>query len=232
MSGPGDRKGGANQCKICGDTPHPGRQEIDAMLLNGKAGYADIIRRMKAAHPGAPELNPSNLSRHKKNHLMTKPIKITEADPETGLVTEGYIIGHLSQSLVVPKGAVPAKEDRIGIEDALWVIINAGIRNAVMNPDAVTMKDVIAALELARKWNIKPEDGNAFDDAWKALGQKKASRTKTTKVTVEETLEEDGTMDGPAPTGEVVEGTVVPPGDGWSADDLLLLEGPKDGDIT
>lgn len=233
------RRSGEKQCKVC---VHKGKAEIDALLLNG-AKYSAIIRRMRAAHPEEPELNPSNLSRHKNAHLLTKPIKVTEVDPETGQVQEGYLIGHLTQAITAPKEVIP--DEAVSVPDALKVIINAGVRNIAHNPELVTPQMLIAALDMARKIGLGGNDQEEFRDAWKELGRRKgemtrkAKRRKTTMTVeeeVEETVHEDATPQGDIIDAEILSGSavelevvtpeVVTPEE-WSEDDLKLLEGGK-----
>lgn len=221
------RRSGETQCKVCA---HPGKAEIDAMLLNG-AKYSAIIARMRAAHPEAPELIPSNLTRHKNAHLLTKPIKVSEVNPETGEVQEGYLIGHLSQAITAPKEVIP--DEAVSVPDALKVIINAGVRNIAHNPELVTPQMLIAALDMARKIGLGGNDQEEFKDAWKELGKRKgemtrkAKRRKTTMTVeeeVEETVHEDAAPPGDIIDAEVVSGVAVTPEE-WSEDDLKLLEG-------
>jgi hypothetical protein len=221
--GPGQQKGGERQCKVCA---HPGRVEIEAMLLNG-ASYTSIISRMKAAYPGWTELYGANLSRHKSRHLLTKPIQVKELDPETGEVSQGYIVGHLSSAPLVPKDAIPAADDRISVPDALAVIINVGLRNALNNPELVTIKDLMAALELARKLGLRGDDSEEFRDAWAALSAKRGElkqKARRRKVTVtEETVEVEHNRRGAGP--EVIDAEVVTPDD-WTEEELKELEAP------
>ena len=163
------------------------------MLLNG-AKYKDIIAKMKAAHPGEVELNDANLSRHWKDHIQTQPIAVTTTDPETGLTTQGYLAGHLMQSLDVPKEMIP--RDAVPIADALKTIIAAGVRNILLDPMLVGPKELVAALDMARKLGLFGDDAEQFAEAWKAFASAKESgkkRKTTRKVTVEQTeeLEED-----------------------------------------
>lgn len=163
--GPGQPKAGQGQCKVC---THPGQAEIDAMLLNGATGKA-IIARMKAAHPGAVEITEPNLSRHKKNHLLTKPIKTTEVD-ENGEVKEAYIIGHLTKAITVPREAIPKPTEVVNIPDALGVIINAGVRNILNSPEWVTPQILMFALDMARKMGIGGKEIEEFAEARRLQG--------------------------------------------------------------
>jgi hypothetical protein len=204
------------------------------MLLNGAKQQA-IIDKMKYAHPGEPELNKSNLSRHYHNHLITQPIKTTETDPETGEVREGFIVGHLTQHIAVPKEAVPPPEERISIPDALAVIINAGVRNAIVNPASVSPKDLLAAIEIARKLGLRGDDDEEFRDAWKALGEaksggntRKSKRRRKVTVEEEETVEERGgrpaeVISRKPGEPEVIDAEVVTPAEGWSDEEMGLL---------
>ncbi|MDQ2996964.1 MAG: hypothetical protein M3R61_07915 [Chloroflexota bacterium] len=74
------RRTGGTACKVCN---HPGRGEIEAILLNG-AEHKPIIAKMKTAHPEAPELNGPNLTRHYKNHLINQPILVTTPEGADG----------------------------------------------------------------------------------------------------------------------------------------------------
>jgi hypothetical protein len=207
------RRTGGTACKVCN---HPGRGEIEAMLLNG-AEHKPIIAKMQAAHPGAPVLNGPNLTRHYKNHLITKPIMVKTTDGETGAEIEGYVAGHLSRSLTISRDAIPKKEDRISVPEALAIIINAGARNVVMNPDTVTPKDMLAAMEMARKLGLGGQADDEFADAWKALNRNKKRKTTLTVETTEELPAEE------PPTIIDVTGQT---GD-WPAEDLKLLEAPS-----
>lgn len=219
--GPGQRRSGQNQCKICGEPPHPGLDEINLMLANG-AQYKAIIARMKAAHPGAVELTEPNLSRHKTKHLLTKPMKTTEIDPETGEPREAYIIGHLSQAPIVPKSAVPKPAEVVPLPDALGLIINAGLLNIARNPEIVTPAILMMAIDMARKMGVGGKEVEQFEEAWKNLNRAKAKAKRTTTVTVEEEVE--GPVQKP---GDVIEAEVVKPTEGgWSEEDLKLLEAP------
>lgn len=222
--GPGIQKGGERQCKICS---HPGRVEIDAMLLNG-APYENIINRMKAAYPAWELLNKANLSRHKSRHLLTQPITVEEVDPATGEVKQGFLVGHLASAPLIPKDAIPAPEERISLPDALAVIIQVGLRNALHNPELVTPKDVLAAIEIARKLGLRGDDTEEFRDAWAALGQKRGEMKKKArrrKVTVtEETVEVESGQEPQAEEPIIIDAEPVVP-DEWSDDELRLLEG-------
>lgn len=221
---------GRTRCKICN---HPGRQAIDAMLLGGAAKYKDIIAKMKAAHPGEPELNEANLSRHWKDHVQTQPIAVSRADPETGEQITGYLTGHLSEALVVQKDAIPTNEQSVTLPDALKVIINAGVRNILLNPLLVGPKELVAAIEMARKMGLLGNDTEEFAAAWKEFAKAKSrspGKTKRTRrVTVEETQEDEiGPDEAPLPANlappDIIEVRPVE----WSEDDLKLLEAPAD----
>jgi len=246
--GPGQRKARPGQCKICGEPEHPGRVEIDAMLLNG-APYKAIIARMEAAHPGAEDLTEPNLSRHKNRHLLTKPIKTTEVDPETGEVKEAYIIGHLTEAPIVPKSAIPKPTEVTPLPDALGLIINCGLINIAKNPALVSPTILIMAIDMARKMGVGGKEVEEFAAAWSALNREKskARAKRTTTVTVEETI--DGAATGqtaklacptcgePSQPGAkfciacgaslgIIDAEVVAPA-AWSEDDLKLLESPE-----
>lgn len=201
------------------------------MLLNGTQ-YDKIIARMKAAHPGEPELTRDNLSRHKKGHLLTRPITVEEVDPETGEKKTGFIVGHLAAAPIVPKEAIPAIEDRISLPDALDLIINIGLRNALYNPDLVTMKDVISAVEIKRKLGLGGGEEEDFRQAWEALGQKRGAMKKKSrrrKVTVTEEEVELSSQDTEPEVGDVIDGEVVQTlPDEWSPEEMTLLEAPNE----
>ncbi len=213
-----NKRGGYGQCKICF---HPGKAEIDAMLLNGEATYTVIVSKMKAAWPGAPVISAPNISKHKKNHLLTRPIKTTEVDPATGQQTEAYLIGHITEAITVPRQAIPTQEQVVSIPEALGTIINAGIRNILTDPSVVTPQMVLLALDMSRKLGIGGKEVEEFQEAWRALEKAKAKvkGKRTTTVTVEETVERDG---------DTVDGTVAPAA-GWEEADLKLLGGPDNG---
>jgi len=220
------------QCKICN---HPGRVQIDAMLLNGTP-YSDIIRAMKAAHPGEEPLIPSNFSRHKSRHLLTQPIKLTEIDPETGQEQVGYLVGHLVNAPIVPKSAIPLPEERISVPDGLAIIINLAVRNALEDPSSVTIKDGLAAMDLARKLGLRGDDMDEFRSSWDAVTKKKSElrrRVRKRTVTVDEVeIEQGGSQE--ENTGEIIDvkpetAETVAPAE-WSPEDLKLLEGPDEAE--
>lgn len=216
--GPGQHKGGENACKVCN---HPGRTEIDAMLLNG-AKYRDIIARMKAAHPGEPELIPANLSRHKTNHLLTQPITVVGADGET----EGYIVGHLTTALTVNKEAIPAPSETVTIPEALRTVMNAGVKNIQNHPELVTPIILMQAIDTARKMGILSSEQEEFAKAWADVGKRKEGLKRKVKRTVtvsqEEEVEAHPTVE---PAEPIIEAEVVTPAE-WSDADLKLLEAP------
>ncbi len=193
--------GAKSRCKACN---HPGAQALNAMLLNG-AKYKDIIAKMKAAHPAEVELNDANLSRHWRDHVQTEPIAVETTDPDTGLVTRGYLAGHLMQTLDVPKEMIP--RDAVPIADALKTIIAAGVRNILLDPKMVGPKELVAALDMARKLNLFGDEAEAFSEAWKAFGASKSAgkRKRTRKVTVEETQELEDDDDGKRADEEIID---------------------------
>lgn len=210
--------GGKTRCKTCN---HPGLQAIDAMLLNG-AKYKDIIAKMLAAHPGEVELNEANLSRHWSDHVQAMPIKVDTTDPETGLVTQGYLAGHLMQTLDVDREKLP--KNAVPIADALKTIISAGVRNILLDPTLVGPKELVAALEMARKLGLFGNDAEEFAEAWKEFAAAKQSGRKkrtTRTVTVQQTEE----LDEDAP--QIIDVQPVTPEE-WSEADIKLLEGPND----
>src|SRR4051794_2321254 len=166
------------------------------MQLNAAPQNA-IVAKMKATYPGEPEINGSNLTRHYKNHLITKPIKVTDA---TGI--EGYLDGHtVSRDLSFDRAIIPAADQRITLPDALAVIIQAGIRNIALNPDIVTPKELMAAMDMARKLGLGGKDSEEFAAAWQALDRSKNKTKRKTTVTVEETVE----VTAQKPTGDVID---------------------------
>lgn len=210
----------AIRCKVC---LHPGRTEIEAMTLNA-APYGSIATLMRKKYPAEPKLLAANISRHKSAHLLTQPIAII--DPETGERGNSYLTPvEVNKQLLVDRKALPAPEDGVSAEDALRVIINAGISNILADPSIVTPKFLIAALVEARARRLGGDD-DTFKDAWAALaGERAKERPKTTRrrrVTVEEETISDGTSS--ADTGPVVAGAVVPP-DEWSEVELTPLLG-------
>lgn len=215
------------QCKVCGSPPHPGRREIDAMLLNG-AAYKAIIARMQAAHPGAYDLTEPNLSRHKNRHLLTQPIKTTEIDEETGEEREAYIIGHLASAPMVPKSALPKPTEVVPLPDALGLIINAGLLNIARNPSLVTPPVLMAAIDMARKLGVGGKEVEEFAAAWGALNRAKAKGKRTTTVTV--TKEEEVEVRG-GPSADIIDVEPEPPEE-WSAAELGLLAAPENVEDT
>lgn len=185
----GRRLGGQSVCKVCA---HPGVDEINVMLLNG-VDYTIIITKMKQGHPTAEELTKSNLSRHKRNHLLNKPITIEGEDGKHTYITGAF----LAERITVDRSAIP---DPVAIPDALRVIIAAGVANVLQNPSLVTPQILVPALDLARKMGLFSGDSQDFADAWAALAGAKAKkeRKRTRRVTVEETVEESS-QDGDEP---------------------------------
>lgn len=203
-----------SRCRVCN---HPGVDEINAMLLNA-APYKNIIKRGKAAYPEEPPLNEAALSRHFHRHLITKPIKTEELDLTTGDMVEGYLVGHLTRAMEVPKEVIP--KDPIGLSDALKVIINAGIFNIMNNPGVVTPAVLVSAIDMARKMGIGGREGEEFNDAWAALNEKKNQQRRKRKRTV--TLTEEVT-DTTIPD-DTIEVLPLPEG-GWSE----VIEGNSEG---
>lgn len=215
MKGKGVINGGMGGCKVC---RHPGREEIDRMLLNGTP-YANIATRMRTVHPSAPPLSPPNLSTHKNRHLLTQPIAVLEGDG-----SQGYLTARVSTTLIVPKDNIPSETPTL--PESLRIVINAGLRNILAHPELVTPRVLMEALEVQRKIGLGGEDSEAWMAAWEELGKVQASQKtrRRRKVTVEEEV-----VGGGAPAI-----TVVPP-DEWAADEVktaLLLsteEGDDDG---
>lgn len=213
----GQRKGGQMECKVC---THPGKAEIDAMIING-VKYPVIIRRMKEVHPGAPELIPSNLSNHKHNHLLNNPITVVGEDGEK----QTYITG----AYPAPLPAIPDEPATIpSLENALSQIIGIGLHNMRNNPALVTPKDVLAAIDALRKLGGGADPVKEFLGAWQGVAEKKGEiKTKakrTRSVTLTETTETEAAQ--PAASGEVIDATPAE----WSADELdtLALPPPRE----
>lgn len=171
----------ATRCKVC---THPGLDEINAMLLNATP-YTAIIRRMTKAHPGAPELSSPNLSTHKKNHLLARPITVQTEAGETQMYASGAF---LTRQLSVAKEDLPV--DNLTLPEALRTIIVAGVRNILLNPELVTPAVLIQAVEVARKAGLFTGQTEEFEEAWALLNKERPKRKRTRKVTLEETVEE------------------------------------------
>lgn len=177
----GRRLSGASICKVCA---HPGVDEINLMVLNG-VDYSVIINKMRQAYPTAGVLTKPNLSRHKKNHLLNRPITIESEDGKHTYITGAF----LAERITVDRSAIP---DPVSIPDALRVIIAAGVANILQNPSLVSPQVLVPALDLARKIGLFTGDSQEFNDAWAALAGAKAKkeRKRTRRVMVEETVEE------------------------------------------
>lgn len=201
------RKFGDKACKVC-SLPPAVRDEVDNMLLNGTK-QSMIISRVRKAAPDAPPLNASNLSRHKKNHLMNQPITVVGEDGEKTT----YITG------ARPATAPMVNEDALAklpitLQDALEHIITTGLSNAMANPAWVTPQVWATAIQELRK--MGGGQGDKFEDAWRKTGKRKK---RTRRVTVEESEEEESDS-APAPQAEVVEGEVITDEEaawGWEA---------------
>lgn len=223
--GPGQVKGGEKECKACA---HPGRTELEAMILNG-AEYNAIITRMRQVHPDAAVLTKPNLSNHKRNHLLTQPITRVVKGEDGQVVEQTYLTGHFeSKSIVIPKEAIPEVP---GLAEGLKIIIAAGLQNILHNPGIVTVDKLIAAMELYRK--IGGAGANELESLmgeWGEVAKRKDQLKKTAKrtrrVTVEETTETEETAAPPsAPADETIDGE-------WSEADLenLALPAPREED--
>ena len=220
--GPGQVKGGERECKACA---HPGRAELEAMILNG-AEYAAIITRMRQVHPDAPILTKPNLSTHKTRHLLTQPITRVVETEDGQQVEQTYLTGHFeSKSIVIPRDAIP---EIPGLAEALKIIIAAGLQNVLHNPALVTVDKLIQALDLYKK--IGGAGANELETLmgeWGAVekrkGELKKTAKRTRKVTVEETTEETTAQPATAPAGETIEGE-------WSAEELETLALPAPGE--
>lgn len=205
-------------CKVCA---HPGAETIDAMLLNG-TDYSIIATKMRQSHTEAPVLTKTNLSRHKTNHLLSKPITIESEDGQQQVYLTGAA---LAKSITIPKENIP---EGVSVSDSLKVIISAGIWNIMQNPAIVTPQVLIQALDQARKLGVGSSEGDEFGAAWAALGGEKAKVTRSTKrtrrVTVEEQISATEATAQAASAPEVIDVTALP--EEWSADDLKQLEEP------
>ncbi len=219
--GPGQVKGGERECKVCG---HPGRAEIEAMILNG-AEYNAIISRMKQVAPDAPILTKPNLSTHKTRHLLTQPITRVVETEDGQQVEQTYLTGHFeSKSIVIPRDAIP---EIPGLAEALKIIIAAGLQNVLHNPALVTVDKLIQALDLYKK--IGGAGANELETLmgeWGAVekrkGELKKTAKRTRKVTVEETTTEETTSPAAAAQAETIDGE-------WSEAELETLALPTPG---
>lgn len=223
--GPGQVKGGERECKVCA---HPGRAEIEAMILNG-AEYAAIITRMRQVAPDAPALTKPNLSKHKNNHLLNRPITRVVEGADGQVVEQTYLTGHYeSKSIVIPRDAIP---EIPGLTEGLKIIIAAGLQNVLHNPALVTVDKLIQAMELFRK--IGGAGANELESLmgeWGAVekrkGELKKTARRTRKVTVEETTETtEAAPQAADPASEPIEGE-------WSEAELDSLALPAPGDTN
>lgn len=162
-------------CKVCN---HPGKEEVNTLLLNSRP-HQEIIKKMARAYPDEPVLIPANLSRHYHNHVVNNPIVVHNED---GSETQ-YITGATrANAIVIAKEAIP---DMVPIQDALKVIIAAGVSNIIDDPKSVTPNVLVMALQELKKLGGSIA-GDEMAQAWAAA--KKTKRTR--KVTMEETVEE------------------------------------------
>ena len=195
------------KCKVCRSLSVT---EIDAMILNG-ADYPTIIKRHAQLQPNEKPLNKSNITTHKRLHLLTKPIvKIVETEDGT-VEQRTYLTGHYpAPTPVITKENIP---DLPPLADCLKVIIGAGVHNILNNPDIVTPNITIRAMELFKVLFGKGDDElNSLLGNWdgvadaKEKAHRKAKKTRTVSVT--ETVEEETTIN-PADEpnwGEAIEG--------------------------
>lgn len=225
ISGTGTPQSGRTACRVC---THPGKEEIDAMILNG-TDYNMIIRRMCAVHPTVKPLTKPNLSRHKSNHLLNRPITVVDENGEKLTYITGAVV---AERMVVPKEAIP---DPVSLPDALAVIIAAGVINILQNPQVVTPTVLVQALELMRKGGLNSDEQEQFRQAWASLGKMKkelSSRARRKRtVTFEEEINVTSQVD-PAP--ENVEPPAEPPlldvtPDEWNPDELERVVIPVGG---
>lgn len=226
MPGPmkGSRNVGNRECRVCA---HPGKEEINAMILNGTE-YQAIISRMVTVHSGEEELTKASLSRHKTNHLLNQPITVTSDD---GTKETTYITGVIrSEALTIPPEQVPVL-GQITLEQALWTVATAGILNILNNPGTVSPRTTIEALGLLKDLKEGAPEKEGWEDAWNELGAKKSElkqkakgkRTKRT-VTVEETVTEVSVEQSAAPESSVPEPVVI---DGIIISDESTKQLPK-----
>lgn len=212
-------KGGGRECKVC---KHAGRAEIEAMILNATQ-YSAIIARMKQLHPEEPVLIPSNLTNHKKDHLLNQPITVTTEDGQQ----QTYLTGHYrAGNIRIPKDAVP---EIPSIEEGLRILVGIGLHNALNNPNLVTPQVTLAALQELRKMGAGRGETDELLGAWAGVKNakdeliKKARRTKRTVTVSEETLEAEGLA---SPAEEPVDAVEAV----WSAEEAesLALPAPQE----
>lgn len=201
------RKTGARLCKVCA---HDGRATIDALLDRGDA-YPEIIAWAKENHPDAPELNPSNLSRHKSNHPLWKVagLELPAKGAGKALVPAGAPLTPLSV-----RAAVPPLEERVTLAEATAIVLNLALQNALRNPESVTLKDAAQFAELGRKLGLRGNEEDDFRKAWEQLAGEKGAAKAAKKVKVKVTKEIEASRDeGEEPGPEVID--VTPP-DNWA----------------
>jgi len=210
------RKGGERACKVC---THPGKADIERLIYTPDISYTDIVEKMAELYPGAPRLSPAGISRHKKDHLQTRAITVTDQTGQQMTVLPTSPVVKLDKTLL--------PEQTLSLSEALNLIIVAGAVNILENPSQVRPKHMLEALEIRRKLEEATGSGNLdeFNAAWEKVQAARAAKAKKTtrrrKVTLEETVEEEDTSANPARDGEIIEAS----GD-WS--DQPALPAPED----
>jgi hypothetical protein len=106
----------------------------------------------------------------------------------------------------------------IPIPDALMAMISVGLHNLKENPQLMTPSVTLQAIDILRKLGLASGAKDAFADAWGALAEAQAGKTKRKRrITVEEevTSEADAIVINPVP-------------DEWDADELAGIDSEEE----
>ncbi len=183
---------GKAKCLIC---LHPARNEIDDQLLDPTISLAATRNWALDNYPDAPISNVTGLSRHKKEHLQTEMALM----PGILTVRDGQVLDATGRPI-----------EQIGVASALRAILTIGIRNILLFPERVTVKDTLDVLKIMKQLGQgEGGDMEEFFNMWASTvvktehrGRPKGKKMVEVEVEVEETMPVE---DEENPYGDVYE---------------------------
>jgi hypothetical protein len=170
------------KCLICA---HPARFEMDDQLLDPMISLATVRDWALENYPDHPVPNVTGFSRHRKEHLQTE-MALT---PGILTIKDGQVYDGSNRPL-----------EQIGVAAALKAILTIGIRNIMLFPERVTVKDTLDVLKIMKQLGQgEGGDMEEFFNMWASTVVKSEHRGRPKKKIIE------AQVDDQAPVIEVIE---------------------------